>query len=631
MTPLKSRFTAYIFALVMTGIGFLLRIAITHFTGPGLATYITFYPPIMLAAVLGGLGPGLLATTLSALIVDYWLLPPQGVFSFQNPVDVVGMVLFIIMGILISVVVEFHYRSQQKQTNYTRSLIEVSLDPLVTISREGKITDANEAAAKIRGITKEKLIGTDFSNYFTEPEKAREGYRQVFTKGFISGYPLTIRSSNGKLTDVLYNASVYKDGKGNVLGVFAAARDITELKQSYAGLEKKVRERTHDLENANIAAQNVLEDLNIEKSKADIANAKDEAMLASIGEGLVAVDNNRKILVINKVAEDMFGIKASEALGKDVSKLPYLADEEGNILPLKDRPTYKAILKNTPLTGIYYFIKKDKTRFPVAINSAPINLDKKVIGVLDVFRDVTREQAIDKAKTEFVSLASHQLRTPLGITKWYLEALNSEDYFKKAPAVTRSYFNEIQKSNERLLSLVRELLSVSRIEQGRVNDVPKMTDVKKLVEEVVKQMKIISLKKDIDLTLTIKAGDIPLVNIDTLRLHEVIENLVTNALEYTKSGGKVSVSLQKIGSLISISFKDTGIGISEGDRKNLFTKFFRSEEAIKNNPAGSGLGLYVVKSYIEGWGGTILVESIYGKGSTFTITLPIKVKKTKGV
>ncbi|MBC7748771.1 MAG: PAS domain S-box protein, partial [Methylotenera sp.] len=116
--------------------------------------------------------------------------------------------------------------------NYARSLIEASLDPLVTISADGKITDVNAASIKITGIPREKLIGTDFSNYFTEPKKAQEGYLQVFEKGYVSDYPLTIKHKDGNLTDVLYNASVYKDSKGNVLGVFAAARDVTEQKQA---------------------------------------------------------------------------------------------------------------------------------------------------------------------------------------------------------------------------------------------------------------------------------------------------------------------------------------------------------------------------------------------------------------
>src|SRR3972149_5877797 len=123
-------------------------------------------------------------------------------------------------------------QSRKQASQYARSLIEASLDPLVTISPEGKIPDVNEGSIKATGVSREELIGTDFSNYFTEPEQARAGYRQVFAKGFVTDYPLTIRHRDGKLTDVLYNASVYKDVAGKVLGVFAAARDVTVQKQA---------------------------------------------------------------------------------------------------------------------------------------------------------------------------------------------------------------------------------------------------------------------------------------------------------------------------------------------------------------------------------------------------------------
>ena len=119
----------------------------------------------------------------------------------------------------------------QSTSQYARSLIEASLDPFVTISPEGKITDVNEATVKVTGVPRRELIGTDFLNYFTEPERAREGYREVFEKGFVTDYPLTIRHRDGKLTDVLYNASVYRDASGRVLGVFAAARDVTESRR----------------------------------------------------------------------------------------------------------------------------------------------------------------------------------------------------------------------------------------------------------------------------------------------------------------------------------------------------------------------------------------------------------------
>lgn len=141
---------------------------------------------------------------------------------------------------------------------YARGLLEASLDPLVTISPKGKITDVNEATVKVTGITRERLIGTDFSNYFTEPDKAEEGYQQVFARGYVTDYPLTIRHRNGRLTDVLYNATVYKNEEGKVQGVFAAARDITEKKITEAELEKYrlhledlVKQRTEELARSN--------------------------------------------------------------------------------------------------------------------------------------------------------------------------------------------------------------------------------------------------------------------------------------------------------------------------------------------------------------------------------------------
>jgi PAS domain S-box-containing protein len=130
-------------------------------------------------------------------------------------------------------------------SQYARSLIEASLDPLVTISPEGKITDVNEATVKVTGVPREELIGRDFSDYFTEPERARAGYREVFEKGFVTDYPLTIRHRDGRLTDVLYNASVYRDARGVVLGVFAAARDVTAQKQAEAEI---AAQRTRELE-----------------------------------------------------------------------------------------------------------------------------------------------------------------------------------------------------------------------------------------------------------------------------------------------------------------------------------------------------------------------------------------------
>ena len=144
---------------------------------------------------------------------------------------------------------ECSINQQKLSSQYARSLIEASLDPLVTISAQGKITDVNEASVEATGVAREQLIGTDFSNYFTEPDQAREGYQQVFSQGFVRDYPLAIRHVSNRIADVLYNASVYKDEKGKVLGVFAAARDVTERKRFEQSLQEANRMKSEFLAN----------------------------------------------------------------------------------------------------------------------------------------------------------------------------------------------------------------------------------------------------------------------------------------------------------------------------------------------------------------------------------------------
>lgn len=166
---------------------------------------------------------------------------------------------------------------QQSTSQYARSLIEASLDPLVTISAEGKITDVNEATAKVTGTPRERLIGTDFSNYFTEPDKARAGYEQVFARGFVTEYPLTIRHRDGRLTDVLYNASVYRDAQGNVIGVFAAARDVTGRKRMEAELaEQRRRELDRLAELEKFQRLTVGRELKMVELKKEIAELRGE-------------------------------------------------------------------------------------------------------------------------------------------------------------------------------------------------------------------------------------------------------------------------------------------------------------------------------------------------------------------
>jgi len=222
--------------------------------------------------------------------------------------------------------------AQQQASQYARSLIEASLDPLVTISPEGKITDVNEATIKVTGVLRGKLIGTDFSDYFTEPEKAREGYQQVFAKGFVTDYPLTIRHSDGQLTDVLYNASVYKDARGNVLGVFAAARDVTESKSV-------MREFT------------------------ETKNLLDNILQSSIKYSLIGKDLDHHILSWNEGAHRNYGYTAEEILGKSSEILHAPEDvKSGAVKKLLETAYEKGLAE-----GEFTRVRKDGARFAASV------------------------------------------------------------------------------------------------------------------------------------------------------------------------------------------------------------------------------------------------------------------------
>jgi PAS domain S-box-containing protein len=207
---------------------------------------------------------------------------------------------------------------------YSRNLIETSLDPLVTISAEGRITDVNAATEKITGLSRERLIGSDFSDYFTDTEKARAGYLKAFAQGQVIDYPLAVRHTSGAITEVLYNASVYRNEQGKVIGVFAAARDITERKEIEAGLEKTRQE------------------LAVIKIAADEVSEFAESIINTVREPLIALDQDLRVVKVSRSFYDLFKVEPAETMGQLIYDLgnkqwdiPRLRELLETILPQK--------------------------------------------------------------------------------------------------------------------------------------------------------------------------------------------------------------------------------------------------------------------------------------------------------
>jgi len=498
--------------------------------------------------------------------------------------------------------------SQKQASQYARSLIEASLDPLVTISPEGKITDVNEASVKVTGETRDKLIGTDFSNYFTEPQKARKGYKQVFEKGFVSDYPLTIRHATGKLTDVLYNASVYKDDKGNVLGVFAAARDVTEIKR-------------------------------IAKEISDYKNTLDKFAIVAITDQKGIIDYvNENFCKISKYNRE-------ELIGQDhrIVNSGYHPKDfiRGIWITIANGKMWKGEIKNKAKDGTIYWV--DTTIVPfldehgkpnkyVAVRT-DITEQKRITEELKESKEVAElakilaedakgiaESAL-QSKQQFLANMSHEIRTPMNAILGFTKILLKADLEPKQ----KEYLDAIKASSDGLLVLINDILDLAKVDAGKMTfeQLPFKMDF-----SLSKMHQVFDLKiKEKNLEL-VKEYDnkIPVVLIgDSVRLHQILLNLLSNAVKFTPKG-KITVAVRLLkedneNATIEFAITDTGIGIPEDKLESIFENFQQATSSISLAFGGTGLGLAISKQLVEKQGGTIVVKSKVNEGSTFSFTL----------
>lgn len=383
-----------------------------------------------------------------------------------------------------------------------------------------------------------------------------------------------------------------------------------KLKKSYETLEKKVFERTKSLE---------------------MARAKEEAILLSIGDGLLATDEKGNIIFINKTAEKLLGKESNEVVGKNFSRIIPLEDEKGIFIPLEKHPVNMVLVTGatTAQLSTAYYKRKDTKRFPMAIMATPVILDKKVIGTIKVFRDITSEREIDKAKTEFVSLASHQLRTPLSTVNWYAEMLLAGDV-GKLNEKQEKYLDEVYRSNQRMVELVNALLDVASLELGTFVIEPERVDVCALTENVIGEQKPQIEARKLRFSFSCEKG-ISFMQADPKLLRMVVQNILSNAVKYTPDRGKIKFSItltDKKNILLKIS--DTGYGIPKNQQDKIFTKLFRADNVRNKDTDGTGLGLYIVKSIVENSGGKVWFTSPGGTnhdGATFYVSLPLNASK----
>ena len=534
------------------------------------------------------------------------------------------------------------------------SILDVTPDSIVVINTDGVINYINKQTESLFDYKKEELIGNKVELLIPErfrqihPDHRADYFSSPHVRPMGSGLELFGRKKDGTEFLVEISLAPVKDKGGNkVIGAIASIRDVTERK----AITEELKERTEDLKQTNLATLNLLEDLDTERKKAkegetlaivqntqlqeallvveeeqrkaQRTSAKDEAILASIGDGLVVTDTNEKIVLVNHAFETLLEWTADEVQGKTLSDVVPLVKEDGTAISKAERLISKIIKEHTTTTTTTtaYYRRKNGTSFPVSNTISPIMIESKLIGAIEIFRDITKEKEIDKAKSEFVSLASHQLRTPLSTINWYSEMLLAGDA-GKINKEQKKYLDEIYTGNQRMVELVNALLNVSRLELGTFMVEPKPTDIIELAKSVVSGEEPNVFKRKINL---IEKYDkkMPKLNVDPKLLRMVFQNLISNAVKYTPEKGKIDFSIKKNKESVLITVADTGYGIPKKQQGEMFKKLFRADNIRALDTEGTGLGLYIVKSVVEHSGGKIWFESEENKGTTFYVELPL--------
>jgi PAS domain S-box-containing protein len=512
-----------------------------------------------------------------------------------------------------------------EESEYIHASLMANISNYVIICRkDGTISYVNNSASKVLGYRDFKSRKRNIEDFLELKNRKDVRSRVVALSAGtrLDDYETRIVGKKEGVHDVIVSGSLIDYQKEE--SILFIMTDITNRKQA----ESLIRERTSELEDSQKALMNVLEDVEEEKNKViGLAQDLEKFKLAveNTSDHIVITDKEGILLYANRGAEAMTGFSVREIIGKKCG----------------GKDTWGGLMSKDFYIGLWSTLKKEKKSFKGEISnrrkdgtpyiamatiSPVMDKDGEVLFFVGIERDITKDKEIDRAKSEFVSLASHQLRTPLSIINWYTELLLNEDSGELNDE-QKSYLEEIVGGNERMVDLVGALLNVSRIEMGNFAINPKKTDIIKVAESILRELFIKFESRDVDLDF--KYDDLPLLDFDSKLFGIIVDNLVGNAIKYTPDGGKVSFRIKKDKRGIVMTVADNGYGISRNDKDKIFTKLYRGENIQEKVADGNGLGLYIVKSIVDQSGGSIWFDSEEGKGTTFYVTFPLSGMKKK--
>lgn len=359
------------------------------------------------------------------------------------------------------------------------------------------------------------------------------------------------------------------------------------------------------------------------KSPDELLAEENEAIVNSIGEGVIVTDRDGIILTVNKMFESLMGYRSSEVIGSLMTDIVKREDENGKPVSYQERILNKVLSGKRITTAAVnhsYFVRKDGRRFPVKITVTPIRIDHKIIGAVEVFINVSSEQQLEKTRVDFLTLASHQLRTPLSATRWVIETLKkgiAGDMTEKQ----KKYLNQIYEVNKQMINLANETLNILRLDSGIIEIKKDIFKVATLFLDFEKTLSLKAKEKKVVLAFTKKPKEFT-INSDYNLVKTIITTFIANSINYSDAGRIVVIDAKESGDKVIFFVKDQGIGIPDDEKNRIFERFYRASNAKQIIPDGTGLGLSMARMLAEKLNAKISFESTLNKGTTFSLTLP---------
>ncbi len=389
----------------------------------------------------------------------------------------------------------------------------------------------------------------------------------------------------------------------------SAIADLTSrLKMTYDHLEQMVTERTAELQKQYVLDRRILESI-------------DYGILTVDPQGMVSAANPASLRLLQQKHTDVAGKKASDVLVLCEKGVQCPPDSHPLLQVLRDGDSYRSH------PGAHMGVmRKDQTILPVTLTINPL-VEGASLGAIVVFQDMTLERQLDYMKSEFISLASHQLRTPLSSIRWYMELLAGEGTKDFTPS-EQAYIEQIEHASRRMANLLEALLHVARLEGGAIKPEYHQIEMAHFLQRVAEEWQMTVKEKQLRLHTSLLATP-QTVCTDPVLLQVILQNLLSNALKYSSAGGVIDLSMEldETNRRVMVSVADHGVGIPVDEQPRLFEKFFRARNVRHMDTDGTGLGLYICKSIAESVAAQITFQSAEGKGSTFTITLPLDLDR----